>query len=128
MLNFLRTNQILMLENETFLQTANIYKLANNHWYNGKKASWIPFKSFENILESAPHPITNNHRRLFLEDYMTLAKGDIVICMLNREHPLIAPTASKKLSACARELSESWINCPLHGLTFIDVKKMLTDE
>ena len=107
-------------------RTINYFKIANNNWFNQKKSTWSAFNGKPNklLLESAPYPLTDRHRRFFLEYFMLMDKGSTIICLISKDHPLmkanipqsdrIQKNMSQKkenrvpLSRCASDFLESW--------------------
>ena len=41
------------------------------------------------MIEAIPHPLTDRHHHLFLEDFMLMDKGGTILCLISKDHPLI---------------------------------------
>ena len=71
--------------------TINYFKSANNKWFNQKQSTWSPFndKPTKLMLEAAHNPLTDHHRRLFLEYFMIMNKGSTILCLISTYHPFM---------------------------------------
>jgi hypothetical protein len=67
--------------------TSHQMKQALNNWaWNGKDITWGCFKNFESLMMSSHYPITQDHTRLMLEDFMMCEPGDHLLCLISQKH------------------------------------------
>jgi hypothetical protein len=90
MLNFLRTEHIdsYTARHSTLpkgFQTSQLFGTAINNWkWTGRPITWGIFKDLQSVLKDADEPISINHTRLMLEDFMLLAPDDPVMCLVTK--------------------------------------------
>jgi hypothetical protein len=65
-------------------------KKAINNWnWTGRPITWGIFKDLEPLLKDADkHPITPNHTRLMVEDYMLSEPGERLMCLVTKSFHL----------------------------------------
>jgi hypothetical protein len=60
-------------------------KAAINNWsWTGRSITWGIFKDLEPLLNDSPNPLTPEHSRLMLEDFMLSEPGDQLLCFVTK--------------------------------------------
>lgn len=97
MLHFLRKDYVTtIVESKSILQIQISFMKNLNPLTKLNTHSWKPFTSLKNELINAPDLLSRCHRRLILENLITLKKGDELICLISPNHFYLKDKVLKK--------------------------------
>ena len=71
-----------------------------------RPCTYAPFKALKETLDESPYPLSLNHHRMLIEDFMMLNPNENITCLINKNHYFLSNKSKKWINLLADVMSQ----------------------